>query len=200
MALTIRLAGKLDWLYATLRFFQKHLAVIMSLGLVAGLGRVIQLGGFGDIPAWMNVVLEIIIETSRLLLFLYALGFANTMTGVLRVKQWLLQTNDRKRYWGVVRHRLRRHWLAILLNITAFSFIAWGINYLIDLLAYETCLYLTLKKDGILRESSSEWTILLFFKNLSVIPFTLVFNALFLLWLTDKLRNTMPLTPNGRLQ
>ena len=76
-----------------------------------------------------------------------------------------------------------------MLNLIGFSLVAWSVNYLIDLLAYQTCLYLTLKENGVLVESSSEWTILLFFKNLSVIPFTLVFETLFVLWLTNKLPN-----------
>ncbi|WP_345245777.1 hypothetical protein [Nibrella saemangeumensis] len=198
MQSTTHLVRKLDWLYATLRFFRKHLAVIMSLGLVAGLGRVVQLGGFGEIPAWMNVMVEILVESSRLLLFLYVLGFASATTGALRVKHFLLHKKDRSHYWRVALQRLRQNGLSILLNIIVFAFIAWGINYLIDLLAYETCLYLTLKQDGILTDSSSEWTILLFFKNLSVIPFTLVFNAVFLLWITGKLRNYIPPIPNGK--
>ena len=59
-------------------------------------------------------------------------------------------------------------------------------NLLIDHLAYETCLYLALRYNGILVDTSSEWTILLFFKNISVIPFTLVFETIVLLWLTNK--------------
>ena len=89
-------------------------------------------------------------------------------------------------------HKVKKQWLAILLNVVMFSLIAWTINYLIDLLAYQTCLYITLKSGGILSESSSEWVILLFFKNISIIPFTLVFNALFVLWVTNKLKNLMP--------
>ena len=76
------------------------------------------------------------------------------------------------------------------MNIVGFLLIAWAINYLIDVLAYETCLYLTLKKDGILVESSSEWAILLFFKNLTVIPLTLIFDTVLLLWLANKLSNS----------
>jgi hypothetical protein len=40
-----------------------------------------------------------------------------------------------------------------------------------------------------LADSSSEWTILLFFKNLTVIPLTLIFDAILLLWLSNKLSN-----------
>jgi hypothetical protein len=84
---------------------------------------------------------------------------------------------------------MRKKWLHILLNVVAFSLITGIINYLIDLLAYKTCLYLTLKNRGILADAASEWTILLFFKNISIIPFMLIFDALFLLWITNKFRN-----------
>jgi hypothetical protein len=159
----------------------------MSLGLVSAFGRVIQLGGFGAIPAWTNVLLEVIVESSRILLFLYVLGLANIRQGVLRIKHFITQKSSRKLQWTLAIQKLKEQWLAIILNVVGFFLIAWLINYLIELLAYQTCLYLSLKKNGVLVDSSSEWTILLFFKNLSVIPFTLVFETLFILWITNKL-------------
>ena len=86
--------------------------------------------------------------------------------------------------------KMKKQWPAVVLNSIGFLLIAGAINYLIDALAYKTCLYLALKKQGILAASSSEWAILLFFKNLSVIPFTLIFETVFLLWVTNKLKDT----------
>ena len=159
----------------------------MGLGFIAAFGRVIQLGGFGQITTWMNVILEIVIESARILLFLYVLGWANIKNGVLRIKHLLTRKEDRKKFLTVVIHKLKKQWFLVSLNIIGFLLIAWTINFLIDLLAYETCLYLSLKTDGILAESSSEWTILLFFKNLTVIPLTLIFDTVLLLWLANKL-------------
>ena len=159
----------------------------MGLGFIAAFGRVIQLGGFGQITTWMNVILEIVIESARILLFLYVLGWANIKNGVLRIKHLLTRKEDRKKFLTVAIHKLKKQWFLVSLNIIGFLLIAWTINFLIDLLAYETCLYLSLKTDGILAESSSEWTILLFFKNLTVIPFTLIFDTILLLWLVNKL-------------
>ena len=160
---------------------------IMGLGFIAAFGRVIQLGGFGQITTWMNVILEIVIESARILLFLYVLGWANIKNGVLRIKHLLTRKEDRKKFLTVAIHKLKKQWFLVSLNIIGFLLIAWTINFLIDLLAYETCLYLSLKTDGILAESSSEWTILLFFKNLTVIPLTLIFDTVLLLWLANKL-------------
>jgi hypothetical protein len=159
----------------------------MGLGFIAALGRVIQLGGFGQITTWMNVIVEVVVESARILLFLYVLGLANIRNGVLRIKHVLTHKHNRKKLLTIAIHKLKKQWLLVSLNIIAFLLIAWTINYLIDLLAYETCLYLTLKTDGILAKSSSEWTILLFFKNLTVIPLTLIFDTILLLWLANKL-------------
>lgn len=191
-------SNKLISLQNAFYFFKKHFMVITGLGLVSAFGRVIQLGGFGEISAWANFVLEVIVESSRILLFLYVLGLANIRKGFFRIKHFFTQKANRKLRWRIAIQKLKSQWLSILLNIAGFLLIAWTLNYLIDLLAYKTCLYLSLKKNGVLDNSSSEWAILLFFKNLSVIPFTLVFETLFVLWLTNKLNNyRMHGTPNS---
>ncbi|HET6721643.1 MAG TPA: hypothetical protein VFH07_02790 [Chitinophagaceae bacterium] len=187
MNLSFNHSEKWTLLNNTVYFFKKHFLPIIGLGLIAAFGRVIQLGGFGQITGWMNVVLEAVVESARILLFLYVLGLANVKNGVLRIKHVLTHKDDRKTLLTNAIHKLKKQWLSLALNIIGFLVIASIINYLIDLLAYETCLYLSLKTDGILAESSSEWTILLFFKNLTVIPLTLIFDTVLLLWLANKL-------------
>ena len=185
---SLNLTANLNCLSNTIYFLKKHFPVILDLGLVAALGRVIQLGGFGEIESWMNIALEVVIETARLLIFLYALGLASVRVGALRISRFFIQKENRKLHLIVAIKKIKKQWVSILVNFICFLLIAGVINYLIDLLAYQTCLFLKLKKDGILSSSSSEWTILLFFKNLSVIPLTLVFEAVFLLWITNKFK------------
>ena len=187
MTLSFNHPDKWSLLNNTVYFFKKHFLTIMGLGLIAAFGRVIQLGGFGQISTWMNVILEVVVESARILIFLYVLGLANVKNGVLRIKHILTHKDDRKTLLTNAIHKLKKQWFLVCLNIIGFLLIASAINYLIDLLAYETCLYLSLKTDGILAESSSEWTILLFFKNLTVIPLTLIFDTVLLLWLANKL-------------
>ncbi|MEJ7827606.1 MAG: hypothetical protein WKF91_05405 [Segetibacter sp.] len=189
MRWSLNLTNELNWLLGTIFFLKKHYKVITGLGLIAAFGRVVQLGGFGTIALWMNIVLEVVVESARILIFLYVLGLASIQNGVLRIKRFFTQNNERKLHSTAAIKKLKKQWFSIVLNIIGFLIIAALINYLIDLAAYKTCLFLTLKKDGILSPSSSEWTILLFFKNLSVIPFTLVFNAVFLLWITNKFQH-----------
>jgi hypothetical protein len=163
----------------------------MGLGLIAAFGRVIQLEGFGKITSWMNVVLEVVVESARVLIFLYVLGLADIKNGAVRIRNLFTHKDNRKLNWTIATQKLKKQWFYILLNIIGFLLIAGLINYLIDQLAYETCFYLTLKKGGILVDSSSEWTILLFFKNISVIPLMLVFDAIFLLWITNKFKGRL---------
>ena len=181
--------SKLSLLFNTFHFLKKHLLVIFGLGLIAAFGRVIQLGGFGQISSRVNIFLEIIVEFVRVLIFLYVLGLASFKKGALRIKQFFTDKHGRKLYWKIAIQKIKNQWAEILLNFFVFLSIAWFINYLIDLLAYQTCLYLTLKQGEILSQSSSEWTIILFFKNISVIPFALTFETLFLLWIINKFRN-----------
>ena len=138
----------------------------------------------------LNLVLEVIVEGSRLLLCLFVLGVASINKGALHIRHFFTRKDQRKIRWTIALQNLKKKWGTILLNLLGFLLIAWLLNYLIEAAAYETCLYLTLKKGGILTASSSEWTLLLFFKNLSVIPFTLIFEVVFLLWITNQWQRT----------
>ncbi|MEQ8811365.1 MAG: hypothetical protein RIE59_20010 [Imperialibacter sp.] len=178
---------KLDLLLGSLAFIRNHFVVLLGLGLVAAFGRVIQLGGLGEIPTVANWVLEVMVEGARLLICLYVLGIANSRKGLSIVKRILTGRVSFKQHWPGIKQKFQAQWAGILISFTGYLAVAGVFNILIDQLAYETCLFLSLKGWGVLVDSSSEWTILLFFKNLSVIPLTLVFETFFLLWITDKL-------------
>ncbi|GAB3166747.1 hypothetical protein [Telluribacter humicola] len=188
MNVLLSLTNRLSLLSHTLYFIRKHLLVLVGLGLIAAVGRVIQLGGFGPITSGFHIFLEVIIEVARGVLFVYVLGLASLKHGASRIKHLFTDKSSRKHYWRVALQKGKKQWAEILLNFLLFLGIAWVFNYLIDTLAYQTCLYLALKKNEIISQTSSEWTIILFFKNLSVIPFTLTFQALFLLWIINKSR------------
>ena len=177
--------SKLHFLQTTLHFYKNHFLALTGLGFIAAFGRVIQIGGFGPINMATHTILEIVVAVARIVLCLYVLGLANLKNGFLRLKH--IFSPKGKRQWLVAWQNLKERKKLILINFVAFLLIAWALNYLIDLLAYETCLYLSLKRDGILVPTSSEWTVILFLKNLSIIPFTLMFEVLLVLWLTNKL-------------
>ena len=195
MRRSFHLFQKLTFFHNTLYFYKKYFLPITGFGLIAAFGRVVQLGGFGAITPAANVVLEVIIEFARVLLLLYVVGLANIQRGVSRIKHFFAHKERQKLYWKTALANIKEHRFAIFLNFLAFLLFAWIINYLIDLLAYETSLYLKLKEGNLLAQSASEWTIILFFKNISVIPFTLMFESLFVLWLFNKMKSRQTIEP-----
>lgn len=186
------LTHSLHWTWATIRFIKQNWPFIISMAFVAAFGRVVQLGAWGPLSPLTHWLLEVIIEGSRLLLFVYTLSLANLPSGLNKFRHLFTGRADWQRtrlgaVWRLVLRRLLRGWPALLLNFIAFAMIALVLNAFIDHIAYRTCLYVTLKARQFIAERSSEWVLILFFKNLSVIPFTLIFDALFFLWLTNSL-------------
>lgn len=133
-------------------------------------------------------MLEVTIESARLLNFLYTLGLTNVKKGGLRIVQLFTKAANRTQNWRTAIIFLKTSWKQVLLNITVYLIVAFIINKLIEYAAYQTCLLYKLKLENIISETSSKWVLLLFFKNLSVIPLTLIFNVIFLLWITNKLK------------
>ena len=188
MNLSHKMNTTMAWFNNSILFFKNHFAIIIFFALIAAFGRTIQLGAFGPIDSSLNIILEVVVESARVLIFLYTLGLTNFKTGALRVMQFFTRKANRKQNWNTAIQTLKARWKTVLLNIMAFMLVAFLINYLIDLTAYQTCLYYKLKTEKIISAASSEWVLLLFFKNISVIRFTLIFNAIFLLWITNKLK------------
>ena len=180
----------LEWLLCTLRFIKDNFLIIFGLGLIAAIGRAIQLRAFGPISPFSHMLLEIMIESARVALFFYALGLANIKSGLSRIVRVVSIKESRRQNWRVAILKLRKQWSIIFINLVAFLTIAYLFNLLIDQIAYETCLHITLIARRLISGQSSVWALILFFKNVSVIPLTLVFQALFLLWVTNRLPNS----------
>lgn len=194
MNTSLKLPRSLDWLLYTLQFIRSNFLIIFGLGLIAAIGRAIQLRVFGPISPLSHTLLEIIIESARVALVFYALGLANLKSGFIKVIRVVKDKESRRHNWRVAINKLRQQWSTILINLVAFLLIAYLFNLLIDHIAYETCLYITLMAHRLISEQSSVWALILFFKNVSVIPFTLVFQALFILWITNRLPNSQTLS------
>lgn len=58
MNLPLPVTSKLEWLLGSVQFIRQHFMVIVGLGLIAGFGRVMQLGGFGEITTFLYIFLE----------------------------------------------------------------------------------------------------------------------------------------------
>ena len=170
----------------TIEFFGRHFILIFGLGVVAALGRAIQLGGRGEISGGVDIFLEIVIAATRILTFVFVLGESKIGDGVKRViSVFQLDRAQWKSIGSNIIYRLKSNWLALLINLVVYSAIAMMINFLIDKIAYNSNLLKTLQNSHILASNTTEWVLLLFFKNITVIPFTIIFNAFILLWITN---------------
>jgi hypothetical protein len=186
MITSLRIRQSLAWVIQSVLFFKKHYLIILALGMVAALGRAAQLRAFGAVSPVADNVLEVLIQSARIMVFVYSLGLTNVKKGALRLGHLFTSKATWKENSRIAFQKFREDWRSILASMVIYLLIALLINKLIDYTAYQTCLYAKLKTHSIISGDSSEWVIILFFKNLSVIPFTLVFNALFLLWITNK--------------
>ncbi|UFH52829.1 hypothetical protein [Spirosoma sp. KNUC1025] len=182
----------LDWTVFTLRFIKNNFLIIFSLGLVAAFGRAIQLRAFGPVSPLAHTLLEIVIESARILLFFYSLGLSNLKNGLVKLIQLITNREGRTKNWQTALGTVQEKWLVVLINFVAFLAIAFLFNVLIDHIAYETCLFITLQSRQLISGDSSVWALILFFKNISVIPFTLIFEAIFFLWITNQLPGSLP--------
>lgn len=187
MTASLKWVNTLDWTLYTVRFIKHNFVIILALGLVAAFGRVIQLKAFGPVSPLSHSLLEIVIEACRIMLVFYVLGLANLKKGLLKIIYLFTYKQGRKQNWQAAVKTLRERWPALLANLAVFAGIALLLNLFIDHIAYQTCLLITLKSHQLFAQQSSAWTLILFFKNILVIPFTLVFEAVFFLWLTNRL-------------
>jgi hypothetical protein len=172
----------------SIHFFGLHFLVVFGAGLVAAIGRAIQLGAMDHVSSGVNNLLEILIAAARVLTFLLVLGEGSIGKGARRIRSIFLLNGAQWRLISeAVITKLRVNWLSLVTNLLVYSAIAFMINFTIDKVAYDTDLLINLQSSHILSPQTSEWVLLLFFKNLTVIPFTIIFNGFLLLWVTGKL-------------
>jgi hypothetical protein len=186
-----------EWILYTFGFIRMNFWIILGWGLVAAVGRTIQLRAFGPISPFTHSLLEILIESARIALVLYALGLANIKSGLAKISRVTRSKASRQQHGRLALLRMRKLWVIILMNLGVFLLLAYVFNLLIDHIAYQTCLYITLTTRQLISEQSSEWALILFLKNISIIPFTLVFQTLFILWITNQLPNRHPIRLNS---
>jgi hypothetical protein len=172
----------------SIHFFGLHFLVVFGAGLVAAIGRAIQLGAMDHVSSGVNNLLEILIAAARVLTFLLVLGEGSIGKGARRIRSiFLLKGAQWRSISEAVITKLRVNWLSLVTNLLVYSAIAFMINFTIDKVAYDTDLLINLQSSHILSPQTSEWVLLLFLKNLTVIPFTIIFNGFLLLWVTGKL-------------
>lgn len=179
---------KYDLLSWSFRFYGNHFLSLLGLSLMAALGRTIQMGAMGEISSGWYISLEVLVESSRILILILVIGNGQIKSGVWKCKYaFTMKKYDRKRWWQTVTQNFRNYWPALLWNIIIFSFIALLINYLINTIADYQPLLTKLKDWQVLTDSASSLPVIFFLKNLTVIPFAIIFECGIFLRLSGKI-------------
>lgn len=184
---TYALLGFSDLIQKTDTYFKRNFILILSLGVVAGLGRFFQEGGYGEITPSMHGILEVAINGARLLLIFLIIGQGYVQVGFNNlIKLISLSRNEWYHIWATVKSNFANNFLAILTNFIICIVMAIVFNIALFALFEYTTFLDWLKSTELLSPTASKWPVLLFFKNISIIPFTLIFETLFVMWIVER--------------
>ena len=180
--------GFAEIIQETQRFINKHWVSVGILNLVAAIGRFVQEGGTGKIAVETFSLLEIAVELSRVLLVLLVIGNGSINVGFRQVISiFRMKGADWKQVWKQLKTNVSWNKITLSINLVIFMIIGTITNISIDLLVH---LFLLnwLKINDLLAVTASQWPVILFLKNTSIIPFTLVFEVLLVLILVGKFK------------
>lgn len=184
---TYALLGFSDLIQKTDTYFKRNFILILSLGAVAGLGRFLQEGGYGEITPSMHGILEVVINGARLLMIFLVIGQGYMQAGFNNLTNlFSLTKNDWSHVWATVKSNFANNFLAILTNFIICIIMAIVFNIALFALFEYTAFLDWLKSSELLSPTASKWPVLLFFKNISIIPFTLIFETLFVMWIVER--------------
>ncbi|MFD2523498.1 hypothetical protein [Emticicia soli] len=185
------LIGYTDLIQRTDTFIRKNAFWILGLGLIAGIGRFIQEGGSGAISSSTQIILDIGVNTARLLTVFIIIGKGSLQNGLSAIAKIFRLTKAKwVSIWDNIKRNFSGNYLALLVNFIIYTLIAVIINIGLFILLDHTAFLEWLKSNQLLSPFASKWPVLLLLKNISIIPFTLVFEVLIVSWIVEKNKMT----------
>jgi hypothetical protein len=167
----------MDILIWSIRFSLAHLPVIGGLSLLAAVGRAVQMGLVGPISPQLAWLLELLVEGSRIAVLLYVISRGSLRRGA-HVEQQTATAVP-------ARHRGRELGLGLLL----FSAVALVVNAGAGYVSHHPSVLATLRGAGLgLRGEALGEAVRFFIKNLTIIPFTIIFMVRLFSVLADSAR------------
>ena len=164
----------------TLRFIAAHPGQVLGLSLVAALGRAVQLGGLGPVGPIATALLEVVVESARVLLFFAVIGMGRVVEGLRTAASVFARPPSGWRASGRrVRARLRAEWRALLADLAVFGLIALAVNAAIEAVA-----------------PPGAYALIFLLKNLTVIPLTIVFQGGLFLFMIGRAGSARPAAPS----
>ena len=169
----------LDPLRRSLVFCGRFLPVVLGLGLVAAVGRALQIGAAGEISREAHLVLEVIVEGARGVLALHVLGMGSVLGGWMVLKRGF---KFRSRFRRELCEAFHARWRVLAVNLLAFGAVAALVNVVIFAVARSWTALEMLKHCGWIAAQPGPWVTILFLKNVTLIPWTVVFMVVLGLW------------------
>ena len=184
---TYTMLGFADLIQKTDTYFKRNFILILILGAMAGLGRFFQEGGYGEISNSMHGILEVVVNGARLLIILHIIGQGYMQAGFRNVTNlFTLTKSEWHRIWDNVKDNFLNNAITILTNFIILIVVAVIFNIALFALFDYTTFLEWLKSTALISPEASKWPVLLFFKNISIIPFTLIFETLFVMWIVER--------------
>ncbi|MBA4852845.1 hypothetical protein [Emticicia sp. BO119] len=184
---TYDLLGYSDLIQRTDNYLKRNFLFIFILGLGAGIGRFIQEGGQGEISSIAKAILEVVVNGARLLIVLIIIGQGYVQAGIRNFTNiFRLTKSEWLEVWTNVKYNLSNNFISLLVNFIIYIVIAVVVNVVLFSIFEFTPFVTWLKSVNLLNPAASKWPVLLFFKNISIIPFTLIFETLFVIWIVQR--------------
>jgi hypothetical protein len=164
--------GLLAWAFG---FFGRHILIIFGIGLLAALGRALQVSRKTAFSKAGYVAFEVVVEAVRALIIFAVVGAGDLRSGVQAIWRFLASTGDRSAALNALVHGVTLRWPTMLACFIAFSLAGAAANVAIftgaSALSSAAAARLGPSPD---EDKARKLGIVLFIKNLTVIPFTVV--------------------------
>ena len=155
----------------SIRFYARYAIPIIGPGLLSSVGRAIQLGWSEYLSGMEYLLLELMVEAARVAIFLAVVGEGSFTAGVTAIKS-VWNTAGYVSIWN----NLKARWVAVIWSIAAFIIFACLVNLVINLIAHNDTVISAVRNLGFppTKDESLRFAVLFFLKNITIIPFTLV--------------------------
>jgi hypothetical protein len=162
----------------SLRFCFANAIAIIGLGLLSAIGRAIQVGWEGSITLPLYLLLEVIIEGSRLGILLVAIGDGSLSAGIATIRRiGTMSEQERETNAEPMVTTFKNNWIDVAVSFVIFGIFVYLIpNIVISRIADTESVLRVVQTLGLqgLDDESLRMVIVFFLKNSTIIPFTIV--------------------------
>ncbi len=177
--------GPIQLITVSGRFMRQHYLTILLPGFISGMCRFIQEGGIGEVSVSNKALLGMVIFAARTVIVLSATGNGRPVAGLNTISRvFSMKSSDWRNTGLILRSHLRFNVPSVCGNLIIFIVICIFINAALGFITVHTPLIDNLKDLHVLAPAASKWPVILLLKNITIIPFTFVFEILLVLFLT----------------